>query len=124
MMNPDEAKVVAEVFRRFIDGEGVGSDCKGTSWDIIDDHLENLACLNDEEVHREADIQLYMHNKGKIECGQEFCNQGCFAQVVVDAASYICELYQDTHNLHKNNRYILEHYLALSHSGMIISVPT
>lgn len=118
MMTPDQAKVVGEVFRRFLEGE------EGAGWDEVDTQLQHLESLTDDETYKEADIQVYYHNYGKVKCSQEFCNQGCYAQTVVDAVIYICDLYKETGNLHKNNRYILSYYLALSHLKMIVSDAT
>lgn len=121
MLNEDESKIVTAVFNRFLEGEGTGSDCSSTPWDTLDDQLQALEHLDDDQIHREADVQLYHHSKGAIHCGQENCSQDCFARTVVDAATYICYLYKKTGNLHKNNRYVLVQYLSLSQLGMILS---
>lgn len=116
-MSLDEAKLVQEVYRRFLDGE------ENADWDEIDDQLYHLDYLEDDQIHKEADVQLEKHKKGNIRCGQEFCNQGCYAIKVVEAVVSIINLYKETEYLPKENRYILEYYLALSHLKMIISEP-
>jgi|GEM_PF-4281077 len=115
MLNPDESKTIEQVYRRFMDGE------EHASWDEIDTQLEYLDYLDSDQVFREASVQLSYHKFGKIRCGQEFCNQGCFAENVVDAVEIICKLYSDTNYLPVKNRYVLEYYLALSQLKMIVS---
>lgn len=117
MMSPDQVKTVSDVFRKFMESE------TQNTWDSLDDQMSHLEYLSDDEIHREADIQVYYHSKGTVKCGHEFCNQGCYAQTIVDAVGYILELYKDGGEMHKNNRYVLEYYLSLSALRMIVSDP-
>lgn len=117
-MTPDEAKTVAEVYRKLFD-----ADISQLEWDEMDNQMTYLDYLDDREIFNECSVLLERQSKGIISCHSEFCNQGCYAQNVADAVGHILDLYKETQNLHKKNRYVLEQYLSLSHIEFIISRP-
>jgi hypothetical protein len=115
MMTSDQAKSVAEVYRRFIDAEGI------RGWTEVDDYLDALSWLDDDQLHREADVVFEIHKRGQVKCMADHDQSKCFVPRIVEVVGYILELYKETGNLHKNNRYILEYYLAYQQAGMIIT---
>lgn len=118
-MNSDQAKNVALVYRRFIASEKFGI-CGGEGmWDGLDDYMDQLEYLDDNQLHREADVVLMGHKQGKPDCGQNHTQSECFISQIVDAVDAILEQYKETGNLHKNNKYILQYYLAISQAGMV-----
>lgn len=115
MLNPEQFQTVEQVYVRFMEGEELAG------WDEIDTQLEYLDYLDEEQIFREASVQVIYHESGKVGCNDEFCGQGCFAEIVVEAAEIICELFNNTGQLTPKHRYVLEYYLALSQLKMIVS---
>lgn len=111
-MTKDQAKIVAYVYRKFLENENRG-------WDEMDDYLEILEYLDDDQLYREADILLDKHTGKKLVCNMKHKNNRCFLSETIEAVLAILELYKDTSDLHKKNRYILQYYLALSQAGLI-----
>ena len=113
MMDPVETKNVGVVYRKFI----AIDDKRG--WNGVDDYMSQLEYLDDDQLHREADVLFEKHSMGDVGCGKPNCSP-CFVDTVLDAVFCILELYQDTGLMHKNNRYILENYLAMSQHGSFV----
>lgn len=115
MMTPDQVRIVAQVYRRFAESED-------RPWDSLDDNLWPLEWLDNDQLHRECDVLLEKHRQGKPRCDVEHKKENeCFVPTIIDAVVAILDLYKKTGYMHKNNRYILEYYLALTQIGMIIS---
>lgn len=116
MMNTDQIKVVARVFRQFLASETL-------EWNFqLDDALCQLEWLEDEQLALEATLLCKQHSNNKLRCTADHKrSEECFALTIYDAANSICDLYADTHEMHKNNRYILQYYIALTHLGMILT---
>lgn len=114
MMSPTQAKIVAEVYRHFIEREN-------TPWTPMDDLLDYLEYLDDDQLHREADVIYLMQINRNPRCERDHEKSACFIPVLIDAIVAILDLYKDTNQLHKNNRYILQYYVACSQMGGIIT---
>lgn len=106
MMKPEEVKVVTEAYNKLILVEETG-------WSILDDLLETLDYLDDDQTHREADV---LFSKETVHCinHEKHDPSKCLITIVCEATGYILELYKETSSLHKNNKYILQYYLALA----------
>lgn len=125
-MTPEQSKVVEQVYEKFMEGEA------NFTWDEVDDQMVYLDYLGDGQLWREASVQHYEHTvSGTVKCSQEFCNNGCYAQTIVDAAGYILSNSKTVtldnkitmnNDMTPKNRYVLEQYLALSQLGYIVRV--
>jgi hypothetical protein len=113
MMNQEQVRVVAQVYRQFLSSE----DSRG--WEAIDDYLDTLGYIDDDQIIREAEVVLTYHRKGKVRCEKDHPEAECFAPKVVEAVQAIVELYKEGGQLHRNNRYVLEYYLAVDQAGML-----
>lgn len=113
-MTPEQVKVVAQVYNRFFDKE------TEDTWTDVDDYLSMLEWLDDDQLYREADVIYEAHKFGKVRCDMDHPSTECFIPTVVDAVGAILDLYRETSNLHKNNRYILQYYLALCQAQVIV----
>lgn len=114
MMNPDQARLVAGVYRHFIDKEN-------TSWTEIDDLLDYLEYLDDDQLHKESDVIFSRQVNRNARCDRKHDKTACFIPLMIEAVSIILDLYKKTNQLHKNNRYILQYHIACSQSGIIIT---
>lgn len=113
MMTPEQRKVVTQAYNHLLEKEARG-------WDGLDDCMDCLEYLDDDQLHREADVIHAQHTLGKVRCQQNHPIEHCFIPMLVDAASAILELYKETSSMHPKNRYILQYYLAMQQVGMII----
>jgi hypothetical protein len=113
MMSPEQVRTVAQVYRQFIENES------HRGWDEIDNYLLYLDFLDDDQLHREADVVYVQHKDEKVGCDQDHKLSDCFVPKVIDAVNAILELYKVTGHMHKNNRYILQYYIAITQAGMI-----
>ncbi len=111
-MTPDEVKNVVLVYNHLIDREDRG-------WDELDELICYLEYLDDDQLHREADVLYCEHAKGKVRCPQDHKVSNCFIPKLVDAVFSIMEIYKETNQLHVKNRYILEYYLAMSKAEIV-----
>ena len=91
------------------------------AWGPLDDSISYLEYLNDGELHREADVIYENHSRNNVKCDQKHTKDECFIPILMEAVGAILELYKETGNMHANNRYILQYYLAMSHLGMIVT---
>lgn len=112
-MNPDEVKNVKLVYRHFMATE------ENRSWDELDDFMDKLEYLEDFQLHREADVVYTMHKNGDVGCGVEHPQSECFVSNIIEAVGSILDLYKETHDLHPENKYILQYYLAVNQAGAI-----
>lgn len=112
MMTPEQVKNVTHVYNKFMNSEKRG-------WDELDNCLELLEFIDDDQLHREASVMYDKHRHG-ASCHVDHPESDCFVPHIIEAISAILELYMDTGNMHKNNRYILQYYLALSQAEMIL----
>jgi hypothetical protein len=117
MMTKDQVKSVTIVYNRFMDNED------GGKWTVIDDNLEWVGWMTTEELITETSLKVLKHSEGEFRCITNHSLEVCFAPVILSAVEAILELYSETLQLHKNNRYILEYYLSMSEMGMIYSQP-
>lgn len=93
---------------------------EANGWDQIDDDMGKLDWLDDDQLHREADVMLEIHGRGEPHCAKEHDTSECFIPILIEACGLITELYKETGYLHKNNRYVLQNYLAIGNAGIII----
>lgn len=115
MMTKDQEEAVKTVFRKF------SGDEEHRGWTEVDDDLSYLGYLTDEEIVIETEVQLNKHSEGKPRCTETHGpGSKCLVPVIIDAASAIVELYQQSKQIHSKNRYVLEYYLAFSHLGLIV----
>lgn len=89
-------------------------------WTSLDELLELLSFLDDDQLHREADVILFRHSLGQTRCPIDHPINECNVPKIVAGVGFILEFYQETGKMSKSNRYILEYYLALAQSGMIV----
>ena len=113
MMSPEQRKVVTQAYNHLMEREGRG-------WDGLDDLMDYLDYLDDDQLHREADVVHEQHSRGKVKCHQDHPIENCFIPMLVDAAGAILELYKETNFLHVKNRYVLQYYLAMQQTNMIV----
>lgn len=113
MMTPEQVKTVTQVYHTLMQNEERG-------WDSLDDCMDMLEALDDDQLHREVDVIYEKHKLGKAKCKITHSETECFIPTLIDAVSSIMELYKKTGYLHKNNRYILQSYLALDQVGEIL----
>lgn len=113
-MTSDQVKIVSQVYKHLLDRED-------RKWDGLDDLMDIVEYLDDDQLHREADVLYSKHSLGTVKCEQDHAREKCFVPIMVEAVGAILELYKETGNLHENNKYILQYYLALQQAGMIIS---
>jgi hypothetical protein len=116
MMSPEQTKIVTVVYDRFISNESRG-------WDGVDEYLEMLEYLDDDQLHREADVLFSTHKSKSMGCPYRHKDpNACFVKHILEAVEAILDLYKETGQMHKNNRYILANYLALTQSEQIIEL--
>lgn len=116
MMPEDEQKIVSIVFKRFYQ-----LDVENLKWGEIDECIYTLDWMSDEEVIIEAAIKIQMQTSGTPRCKKTHTSDECFVPTIIEAIGHILNLYGETSELHKNNRFILLYYLALSQTGHILS---
>ena len=113
MMTEEQRKLVVQVYTHLLEKENRG-------WDGLDDYLSYLEYLDDDQIHREADVIYSQHQNCTVKCPQNHSTDKCLMPIMVESVGAIIELFKDTGNLHEKNRYILEYYLAMNQSGMIL----
>lgn len=114
MMTSDEAKLVSEVYLKLSETEYRG-------WNGIDDYLVLLDFLDDDQLNREAEVIYEEHKNKKVRCPVNHPASSCIIPKLVESTGSILNLYKETGNLHPKNKYILQYYLAINQSGMILS---
>ena len=113
MMTKEQVKITSQVYNHLMENEKRG-------WDDLDDYLSYLEYLDNDQVHREADV-VYCQQQGQdLRCHSEHPVEQCLIPIMVESVGAIIELFKETGNLHEKNRYILEYYLAMSQCGMIL----
>lgn len=113
MMTPEQRKVMTNAYTHLMDKEARG-------WDGLDDCVVYLENLDDDQLHREADVIYEQHAKRQVRCQQDHPIEHCFIPMLVDASAAILELYKETNYLNPKSRYILQYYLAMHQVGMIV----
>lgn len=113
MMTKEQTEIVKQAYSHLLDSEKRG-------WDGLDDYIDYLDYLNDDQLHREADVIYSYHITGMPRCSQNHAREKCFIPVLVEAAGAILELYKETGNLHEKNKYVLQYYLAMNQANMIL----
>lgn len=88
-------------------------------WDSIDEYLLLLEWLDDDQTVRECQNQLEKHGDS-ARCDIDHPIEQCFVPTITAAVKAILSIYEKKSGLHPNSRYVLEHYLALSHEGRIL----
>jgi hypothetical protein len=116
MLSSDQTKNITYLYNKFLDSELNG-------WTNLDNFLELLEYLDDDQLYRECEV-LYSHHKRKtMGCPYEHTKDSvCFVKGILEAVEAITDLYQETGNLHPNNRYVLAYYLALCEDGQIVEL--
>jgi hypothetical protein len=114
MLTSDQAKVITEVYRRFLDSE------HQREWDDLDEQLEMSEWLNTEELTKEAEILMMNHKDAKPRCKLNHAEKDCFVPVIIEAVSHILSLYHETGYMSPRNKYVLQYYLALTGTGFIV----
>lgn len=115
MMTPDQQKTVLQVYRRFVE-----SDLSDTEWTDVDEAMSMLEWIDDSQLVKEASVKIMEHMAGTPKCNQYHGDLPCFVPTIIEASTYIVDLYNSTENLHPKNRFILQYYLALSQVGFIL----
>jgi hypothetical protein len=114
MLSPDQRKNITTVYNHLMKMEARG-------WDGLDDYMALLEYLDDDQLHREADVIFSQLSNGNLRCEQDHTQDKCFIPLIHEATACILELYKDTNYMHINNRYILCYYLAMQQAGMIVA---
>jgi len=116
MMTSEQAKIVTIVYNKLINNEF-------REWNDIDEYLEILEYLDDDQLHREADVLFSTHKNKQMGCPHKHKDSNpCFVKYILEAVEAILDLYKETGQMHKNNRYILQNYLALTQDKQIIEL--
>lgn len=113
MMSQDQIKVVVQVYSHLMENEKRG-------WDGLDEYLSHLEYLDDDQIHREADVIHSYHKNNVMRCNQEHPKEECLIPIMIESVGAIIDLFKETGNLHEKNRYILEYYLAMNQAQMIL----
>jgi hypothetical protein len=113
MMSEEHSGAVKIVYRSFLD-----SDYR-RKWTSFDEALWILDYLEDTQLVFEAEIQIYQHSLGNMKCNEDHGNSICIVPQLIEAVNVICELFMETKELHVNNRYVLQNYLAAAHEKLI-----
>jgi len=113
MMSEDQVKSLKEVYRNFLNHD------YNRSWTDMDYLLYDLDYLNDEQTVIEAETQLFRHGMGILKCKEDHGESTCLVPLLMECVGAICDLWQETNELHPKNRYVLHNYLAVSHKGII-----
>lgn len=114
MTTNDQVKNITEVYSRFIKSEH-------REWGVLDDTLCYLEYIEDDQIYKESSILFWKHRDGAT-CDISHPIEECFVPLILNAVEAILGLYEETRDMHPNNRYILEYYLALSQIGTIVPV--
>lgn len=112
-MSQEQIKSVTTAYNHLMESEKRG-------WDILDELITYLGYLDDNQLQIEARIVYEKYNGSPVKCSQDHPKDKCFIPVLIDAVGAILELYKETKNLHGKNKYILQYYLAIEQSGMIV----
>ena len=112
MMTPDQSKTVRRAYNHLISHENRG-------WDDLDDFMDYLEYLNDDELHREADVLLSSHANANVRCHQDHDPKDCFIPLLIEAVGSILDLYKETGLMHAKNKYVVQYYLAMNQANMI-----
>ena len=115
MMSSEQTKQVREVYLKFMASEERG-------WSPVDEYLEMLEYIDDHQLYLEASVLFESHQEKKIGCLYKHKKSNCFVPTIMEAVDAILTLYSKTETMHKNNRYILQYYLALSQAGQIVEL--
>ncbi len=115
MMTKDQQETVSRVYRRFAD-----ADAAATSWTDVDEQISILEWIDDRQLIIESAVLVQLQSQGEPRCNQDHPISECFIPLIIEAVNHILELYEKTGNLHINNKFILQYYLALSQVGLII----
>jgi hypothetical protein len=110
-MKSDQNKEISIVYDRFLESEDRG-------WDDIDTYMELLEYLENDQLHREADVLYTKHSLGKVRCMEDHAEEKCVVPHILSAVSSILDTFKDTGKLSKKKRYILQYYLALDQAQM------
>ena len=113
MMTSKQKKIVNSVYEKFYSNEK-------ESWTEIDESMYYLDNLDDDQLHREADVLLYKHTTGKPRSKVPHPGQESFIPTIIKAVSFILEDYKETNKLTDRSRYVLQYYLALDSVKMIV----
>lgn len=114
MMDKDQQVVVSKVYRKFFE-----EDTQDFGWDEIDDQMSHLDYLADNQLAIESAVILQLHQQGTPTCNQDHPLVDCFIPLVIEAVTYILDLYMKTEHMPNKSRFILQYYLALSQVGYI-----
>jgi len=118
MMDHEEKELVTYVRSHLLKNEERG-------WDALDNYILYLEYLDNDQLHREADVVYSEHNKGRVRCeNKQHPREQCFIPDLHEAVGIILGLYKETGQLHDKNRYILQYYLAMTHAKMIVVDPS
>src|SRR5579864_4811848 len=107
MMSQEQRKIVLDVYNHLLESEKRG-------WDGLDNYVEFLDYLDNDQLHREADVIYSQHYNARVCCAQDHPPEQCFVPILVEAAGAILELYKESGNLHDRNKYILQYYIAMN----------
>lgn len=113
MMSREQYKTVVQVYFHLLENEKRG-------WDGLDDYMNYLEYLDNDQLHREADVIYAYHKHRGVRCQEDHPKEKCLVPLLVDSVGAILDLYKETNNLHQRNRYILEYYLAMNQAEMIL----
>lgn len=109
-MDYKDLQNINDVYHRLMEKESI-------EWDELDTYLEILDYLSDDELYRECEV--FSANK-EIICNNCSSKERCSIPMIVRASRSIILDYMDSNTLSPKNKYILQYYLALNQSGIII----
>lgn len=86
-------------------------------WGELDNHLYSLSQLDDDQLSKEVVMQLVKHEKTPPKCIMDHNHAvgNCVAVAVMAAARALNRTFKPGDVFTKEERYIIEHYLAQSH---------
>lgn len=117
-MNSDEARIVAVTYRRFLAVDAVAL------WDPVDDVMcDHLDRLTDDEIAKEADIAYFYHTREGADARCRAVhgpNEKCAVPDVLKSVKALIDHYVRVGGIDSKMRYILQFYVAMDQTQMIV----
>lgn len=114
MITVEQAEVIRAVWKKFNEFEVL-------AWTSLDDNMEFLAWISDKQLIAEAEVVIKKHETGNARCVKNHPKEECVVPVIIESIRYIADDFKENDRLAKKSRYVIEFYLSLSQTGVIIS---
>lgn len=109
-MSQEHQQAISIVYTQFLKAD------EARGWNEFDEDLFYLECLDDDQLHREADVALFEHRKNVKNAPKDkvFMTSifGVKVNAIIDVVESCLETYKNTGHMTEKNRYILQHFLT------------